>query len=96
MRAEHALQVRHFTADGLRCLLIDRQTQRTVGTRHYWSGRPIGTQRLPSATLVHQMLYDPQRRRWKIERLVQTLPAPTGAIRVSLNAELPAPAGRDA
>ena len=94
--AEHALQVRHFTADGVRCLLIDRQTQRTVCTHHYWSRNPIGRQRLPSATLVHQMLYDPQRRRWKIERLVQTLPAPAGGIRVSLNAELPTPAGRDA
>lgn len=94
--AEHTLQVRQFTPDGLRCLLIDRQTSRLASTRHYWTGQPLGTQRLADATQVVQMVYDPRYRRWLIERVVQTLPAPDTSIRVTLAPELPAPAGRDA
>src|SRR5687768_9111919 len=33
LAADHQLQVRQFSSDGLRCLLIDRQTQRLVSTR---------------------------------------------------------------
>ena len=87
---------RHFSADGLRCLLIDRQTERVASTRHYWTSQPIGQQRLQDVTLVVQMVYDLHYRRWLIERLVQTLPTPASSIRVTLSAELPAPAGRDA
>jgi hypothetical protein len=94
--ADRHLQVRHFTTDGLRCLLIDRQTQRLASTRHYWAGRPAGTQRLRDTTIVMQMVYDLQRRRWLIERQVQALPTPAGSVRVTLTADLPAPAGRDA
>ena len=39
--AKHDLAVRHFTTDGLRCLLVDRQTQRAVSTSAYWSGREL-------------------------------------------------------
>ena len=95
LNADHTLQVRHFTPDGLRCLVIDRQTGRQAATRHYWNGQPIGAQRLPDATLVVQMVFEPRQRRWLIERLVQTLPAPDSGVRVTLSAELPAPAGRD-
>lgn len=94
--AERQLQVRQFSADGLRCLLIDRQTARRAITRHYWTGQPLATQRLPNVTLVVQMLYDPRHRRWLIERLVQTLPAPHASIPITLTADLPTPAGRDA
>ncbi len=96
LNAERQLQVRHFSTDGLRCLIVDRQTGRTASTRHYWTGQPAGTQRLPDATVVVQMVYDLQRRRWLIERQVQTLPTPAGSVRVTLTADLPAPAGRDA
>lgn len=96
LSVDHQLQVRHFTTDGLRCLLIDRQTERVANTRHYWSGQPVATQRLPAATLVVQMVFDLRRRRWLIERLVQTLPTPAGEIRVTLSDRLPLPAGRDA
>ena len=96
LHAEHQLQVRHFTADGLGCLLIDRQTERNGSTRHYWTGQPAGAQRLPDATVVLQMVYDRQRRRWLIERLIQTLPTPAGGIPITLTADLPVPAGRDA
>ena len=96
LTADRHLQVRHFSTDGLRCLIVDRQTHRTASTRHYWNGQPAGTQRLPNATVVVQMVYDLQRRRWLIERQVQTLPAPASNVRVTLTADLPAPAGRDA
>jgi hypothetical protein len=95
LSTDHLLQVRHFTSDGLRCLLIDRQTARTGRTRGYWTGQPAGAQRLPDATLVVQMLYDVRQRRWLIERLIQTLPTPAPGLRVTLTADLPAPAGRD-
>jgi hypothetical protein len=93
--ATHALAVRHFSTDGLRCLLVDRQTDRCLSTLHYWSGKLIHRQRLPTAGFVWEMSYDRTARRWKIERLVQALPAPSGTVRVKLAGELPSAAGRD-
>ncbi len=94
--AGHALTVRRFSADGLRCLVIDRQTDITVTTTHYWTGRAIHRQRVPDRTCVWQMIYDARDRRWKIERLVQTLPVPAlSRVPISLREELPAHAGRD-
>lgn len=95
LSAQHTLAVRHFSADGLRCVLIDRQAKRAITTLHYWSGAPIHRQRLPAAALVWQMVYDRADRRWKIEQLIQTLPAPSGGVRVMLAGELPSAAGRD-
>ena len=93
--AEHSLAVRQFSPDGLRCLLIDQQTHRTLTTSRYWSGAVIHCQRLPASAFVWQMAYDRLDRRWKIERLVQTLPAGNSGVRVTLAVELPASAGRD-
>lgn len=96
LSADHTLIVRRFSADGLRCLVIDRQTNTTVTTTHYWTGQTIHRQRLPDSARVWQMVYDDGDRRWKIERLVQTLPAPSaGRVPISLADELPAHAGRD-
>jgi hypothetical protein len=94
--ADHHLAVRHFSSDGLRCLVIDRQTRRRMRTRRYWAGDVVGQQRLADAALVMQMVYEPRAARWKIERLVQSLPlAPPGSVRLRLAEELPAAAGRD-
>jgi hypothetical protein len=93
--AKHSLAVRHFSPDGLRCLVVDRQTARSLSTLHYWSGKLIHRQRLPAAACVWQMAYDRGAKRWKIERLVQILPTPSGAVRVRLAGELPSAAGRD-
>jgi|SRR5579859_1942160 len=95
--ASHLLGVRHFSADGLRCLLIDRQTERFVTTTGYWSGRLVLRQRLADSDLVYRMSYDPTAHRWKIERLVQRLPSVPGgtAVPVAVAAVLPAVAGRD-
>lgn len=94
--AEHTLAVRHFSADGLRCVVVDWQRARRVSTLHYWSGQLVHTQRLPEAVVVWQMAYDTHDRRWKVERLVQTLPKPAGeGLRMRLTDKLPAHAGRD-
>jgi hypothetical protein len=94
--AEHSLAVRHFSADGLRCLVIDRQRERVMRTVHYWTGRLINTQRLPEAALVWELVYDIRERRWKIERLVQTLPRPAAeGVRLTVADHLPARIGRD-
>jgi hypothetical protein len=100
--AAHDITVRHFTTDGLRCLLIDRQTSRMLTTSSYWSGRVLHRQAMRDTTLVFQMAYDLEDRRWKIERLIQELPFsphgdahPGNRARVSLVSELPAAMGRD-
>jgi hypothetical protein len=96
LAAEHHIAVRRFSADGLRCSLVDRQTARVLTTRAYWSGRLIHRQRLPEVVLVWEMVYDVRLRRWRIGRLVQTLPAHVPAnVAITLAAELPVPAGRD-
>jgi hypothetical protein len=100
LRARHILSVRHFSADGLQCLLIDRQTERRMLTRGYWGSSQHRQQRLPDATLVWQMAYDLRQRRWKIQAFVQALPpqgatsAPLG-VPVTVSAVLPAAKGRD-
>ena len=98
--AKHTLAVRHFSADGLRCLVIDWQQERTVQTALYWSGTVVHAQRLPEAVLVWGMVYDGRERRWKVERLVQTLPRPAKGgergLRLSGTDKLPTHAGRDA
>lgn len=94
--ADHALTVRRFSADGLRCLVLDWQTNTSVTTSRYWSGEMVHRQRMPDAARVWQMIYDGADRRWKIERLVQTLPAPAiSRVPITLAEELPAHAGRD-
>lgn len=104
LSAHHAFAVRHFTPDGLRCLLVDRQTQRCLTTASYWSGRTLHTQALDDTALVFQMHYDIKDKRWKIERLIQELPlgsfeigeAATGKkARVKLTTSLPVGIGRD-
>ncbi|MEP7357572.1 MAG: hypothetical protein ABI847_10065 [Anaerolineales bacterium] len=95
--ADHHLVVRRFSSDGLLCLLIDHQTQRRMTTRSYWSGRALHAQALPDTALVFQIVFDLKDRRWKIDRLVQRLPRPaSGPVPVTLAADLPVTAGRDA
>ncbi len=95
--ASHRLGVRHFSSDGLNCLVIDHQSERRVTTTGYWTGRVIHRQRLPDGALVYGMVFDPKEEHWKIERLVQRLPAAPGttAVAVAVAAALPAVSGRD-
>ncbi len=104
LSAQHAYAVRHFTPDGLRCLLIDRQTERRLTTSGYWDSQPLPAQLMDDTALVFQMHYDQTDKRWKIERLIQELPLGSFEIgeaafgkkaRVRLAATLPVAAGRD-
>lgn len=78
LRALHSVTVRHFSSDGLHCLVIDQQTERMLMTRHYWTGKVITQQRFGDTALVYRMSYDLQDRRWKIDQLVQELPPAFG------------------
>ncbi len=96
----HEVSVRRFSADGLRCLLIDHQASRILTTVSYWTGRTLHRQRLEDAALVYQMLYDIDDKRWKIERLIQELPLGAHSTaskesRVIVAANLPTAFGRD-
>jgi hypothetical protein len=100
LTAAHEYSVHRFSGDGLRCLLVDRQTARLLTTSNYWTGRAVHLQRLDDAALVFQMCYHVDDKRWKIERLIQQLPLGTPPragrkTKVHLAPELPAAAGRD-
>lgn len=95
LRAHHDLAVRRFTPDGLRCLIIDRQTEVIGAACQYWTARPAGQQRLRQATIIVQMVHDQRLKRWKVEQVIQALPHPAeGGVSLMLAGELPA-AGRD-
>jgi hypothetical protein len=72
LRADHQLQARHFSPDGVRCLVIDQQTDRRMAT--YFDGRRLHTQDLGSCAFVYEMVYDRRARRWKIATFIQQLP----------------------
>lgn len=99
LSAHHAFAVRHFTPDGLHCLLVDRQTRRSLTTAGYWDGKTLHTLVLDDTALVFQMHYDLKDKRWKIERLIQELPLgsfePGEKARVKLTSVLPLGIGRD-
>ena len=75
LRSDHRLEVRRFSEDGERCLLVDHQTQRRMATYHTRTGQRAVTQDLGDATVVYSMIYDPSDVRWKIDAFVQELPA---------------------
>jgi hypothetical protein len=99
MRADQQVTVRHFSEDGQRCLIIDRQSQRRMATYDYFKQTRISTQDLGSGIVVYQMLYDQNARRWKIENFIQELP--TGwddyrkSQRIRTLSALPTVIGRD-
>lgn len=98
LRADHEVEVRHFSGDGERCLVIDRQTNRSIATYDYWTFEPCLVQALDDAALVYQMVYDKTARRWKIEQFVQELPRGWHggqSRRVQLYSTLPPTNGRD-
>ncbi|HEX2909116.1 MAG TPA: hypothetical protein VHO69_19740 [Phototrophicaceae bacterium] len=99
MRADHQVQVRHFSEDGRRCLVLDQQTQRRMATYDRRQQTRLHTQDLGDETVVYQMVYDSRAQRWKIEVFIQELPAgwgsASGSQRVRLAFRLPAATGRD-
>ncbi|MBI5669365.1 MAG: hypothetical protein HZC41_15280 [Chloroflexi bacterium] len=99
MRADHEVQVRHFSEDGRRCLVIDAQTQRRMATYDRRRDVRLHTQDLGEGAVVYQMAYDSRDKRWKIEAFIQELPAGWVGARsprlVRLSLDLPAVSGRD-
>jgi hypothetical protein len=99
LRCVHEVEVRQFSDDGERCLIIDHQTDRRMATYDFWTQSRVNTQDLGDSTVVYEMAYDKQVKRWKIDRFVQDLPAGwrTGGQlkRVHLLSALPPVSGRD-
>lgn len=99
LRADHQVQVRHFSEDGQRCLVVDRQTQRRMATYDYFHHTRIHTQDMGDGVVVYQMMYDQDVHRWKIENYIQELPTGWGDHRKSQHihmlSALPTVIGRD-
>ncbi len=99
MTARHHVQVRQFSEDGTRCLVVDCQTEQWVESYHKHDYTWSLAQDLGDGAFVFQMCYDPKANRWKIESFIQELPAGWGnradAGRIRLLSDLPTTVGRD-
>ncbi len=99
MTMRHHVQVRQFSEDGSRCIVVDCQTERRMESRcsnhEDWSlGQDLG-----DGAVVFQMCYDIAGKRWKIEAYIQELP-PGWCNRVDVGhvhfrSQLPTIIGRD-
>lgn len=74
MACTHELDVRYFSEDGERCLVIDRQYHRRITTYDVQKYVALQTQDMQSGMVVYQMVYDSAAQRWKIEAYIQELP----------------------
>lgn len=74
LQCRHSPTVRHFSDDGLRCLVVDRQHERIIQTYNINTHRQVSTQVLEDASFVFEMAYDRHMRHWKVDRLIQQLP----------------------
>jgi hypothetical protein len=99
LRADHSVQVRHFSENGERCLVIDRQMHRRMATYNTRTRQRVLTQDLGSGAVVYAMVYHEKERRWKIDSFVQELPLGWGnhrtQPRIQELATLPETIGRD-
>jgi hypothetical protein len=97
LRADHHIEVRHFSEDGERCLVVDHQVGRRMATYDSRTLTRLHTQDLGDSAVVYQMVYDAEASRWKIENFVQELPLGWGshARRIRLLSALPETVGRD-
>lgn len=94
LRADHDIQVRNFSGDGLRCVVIDHRSDQRLATYDYWRGSRLHTQDMGAGTYVYEMAYDQRANKWKLARFVQSLPPGTrqpGTLMLTL----PHTAGRD-
>lgn len=78
LRMHHQVLVRRFSKDGRRCLIVDYQSERRMATYDVRRQLRLHTQDLGSGVVVYRMAYHPRDQRWKIEALVQELPAAWG------------------
>lgn len=99
LRCDHQIEVRLFSEEGERCLVVDCQSQRRMATYDHQSQRRLHTQDLGDGAVVYQMLYDNNTKRWKIEKFIQELPLGwthhKTSRRIQLLSVLPTVVGRD-
>lgn len=99
LRCTHDVTIRHFSEDGERCLVVDRQTNRCMETYPCGATTPGMTQRLEDGTAVYEMVYDKQDRRWKVDHFIQELPggwkSSSKSPKIRLLSVLPPTIGRD-
>lgn len=99
LTTQHHVQVRQFSEDGSRCIVIDCQTERRMESSYAnqpaWSLR----QDMGDGAVVFQMCYDVTVKRWKVEAFIQELP-PGWSNRVDVgyvyfHSQMPTTIGRD-
>lgn len=99
LRADHLVTVRAFSADGERCIVIDRQALRRMATYDSRTHERVMTQDLGDGVVVYQMRFDAADGRWKLDEFLQELPAGwgthSGRAHIRELAALPTPIGRD-
>ena len=101
MRCTHRVEVRHFSEDGERCLIVDHQSSRRIATYDLLHQSRMVTQDMGDGTVVYEMSYDKQLHRWKIEAFIQELPTGCTALEntsvngIQLLNALPPANGRD-
>lgn len=74
LKCAHEIEIRHFSDDGERCLVIDQQTDCLMMTLNYQTRKSVAQQRLPDRMVIYEMVFDKQIRRWKIDACVQETP----------------------
>ena len=96
LRADHTVEVRQFSENGLYCLVIDHQTERRMATYNRKTHERLHTQDLGDGVVVYAMLYDAEDQHWKIGSFIQELPTGwrTSPITQELST-LPRTIGRD-
>ncbi|MEQ8674408.1 MAG: hypothetical protein RLP44_06830 [Aggregatilineales bacterium] len=99
LRCTHRVEVRHFSEDGERCLVVDHQTTRRIATYDLLHHVRVITQDMGDGTVVYEMAYDKALKRWKIDAFVQELPAGWASTKshdqIELLSVLPPANGRD-
>lgn len=99
LRADHYVEIRYFSEDGERCLVVDSQSQRRMATYDPTTRARLHTQDLGDCAMVYQMNYDTRSQRWKIDACVQQLPLgwgnPKVTRRITVLGKLTDSAGRD-
>lgn len=75
LRCIHEVEVRHFSEDGERCLIVDRQSSRRMATYDFWTHTRQATQDMGDGIVVFEMVYTKQLHRWRVTNFVQELPA---------------------
>lgn len=94
LRASHEVHVRNFSSDGMRCIVIDQQSEQRMATYDYWNGDRLHTQDLGSTVYIYVMRYDAKQERWRIAKHIQQF-IPNTCQPISVELTAPPAIGRD-